>query len=79
MQAFLEESGCAERSPKGKTKAIRGIKTEGVYVGCRGSAGKVDDGSTAAPASEDKEDQEEEDDEMIWWVWDGKITGFSDW
>ncbi|KAF9817241.1 hypothetical protein IEO21_03605 [Rhodonia placenta] len=68
LQAFLEESGCAERSPKGKTKAIRGIKTEGVYVGCRGSA-----------ASEDKEDQEEEDDEMIWWVWDGKITGFSDW
>ncbi|TFK63423.1 hypothetical protein BDN72DRAFT_847629 [Pluteus cervinus] len=26
-----------------------------------------------------EEEEEEEEDEMIWWSWDGKLVGFSDW
>ncbi|KAF7331482.1 hypothetical protein MKEN_00027000 [Mycena kentingensis (nom. inval.)] len=41
-------------------------KVEGVWVRCRAE-------SSLAPQSSDEED------EMIWWSWDGKIVGFSEW
>ncbi|KAF7301015.1 hypothetical protein MIND_00665100 [Mycena indigotica] len=40
-------------------------KVEGVWVGCRTTSELLDG--------------EDEEDEMIWWSWDGKIVGFSDW
>ena len=56
-------------SDSNKPKKSFGVKTEGVWIGCR-----------AEPAiKEGTLEQTQEEDEMIWWQWDGKIVGFSDW
>jgi hypothetical protein len=75
---FLEDSGLgAEESIEndivGKTKRKKGSECEGIWVRCQG-LGNVrnrEDGETR--------EEEDEEDEMIWWTWDGKIVGFSDW
>ncbi|EPQ59827.1 hypothetical protein GLOTRDRAFT_71521 [Gloeophyllum trabeum ATCC 11539] len=73
---FLDESGINRKDPEvtgmGKQKVHkRGVKTEGVFVGCNSPTGRYHD---AHPSQ-----NQDEDDEMIWWSWNGKIAGFSDW
>jgi len=63
LNQFLYERE-GERAKKG-----RAVKVEGVWVGCRG-------GATEELGSETVRCEE---DEMIWWSWDGKLVGFSDW
>ena len=60
-------------SPPKKKGLRQNVKTEGVWVTCR--SGSTEDTNV------DRGDRkpEAEEDEMIWWEWDGKITGFSDW
>ena len=67
LEEFLEESGL--RGGKGR-KTGKGNKkrVEGVWIVCR-DAGRF----------EEDEPVNEEDDEMIWWSWEGKLIGFSDW
>jgi hypothetical protein len=80
LQDFLVDSGLgdAEKSTagNGKTTTRRrgaaGIKTEGVLVGCQTSAR-----SALLPLAAAAEVSEE--DELIWWAWDGKLTGFAEW
>ena len=71
-----------------KVKKSFGIRTEGVWISCR-------EPSTTPTRTEEKVGNDEtvkaiggggggpcelkEEDEMIWWQWDGKIVGFSDW
>ncbi|KAG5649619.1 hypothetical protein H0H81_002824 [Sphagnurus paluster] len=79
LNEFLEESGIKpsdgdEGVPMQKRQS-KGKKVEGVWVTCRGGlntlAGK-NEVSTGAV-------EDDEWDEMIWWSWDGKIVGFSEW
>jgi len=83
LQTFLEEAWPADSPSTGeserKPKPIkRGARTEGVWVGCRDcdvrASMRIDQ-----PLEGNEEAGVDEEDEMIWWVWDGKITGFSDW
>jgi hypothetical protein len=68
---FLEDSGLRDGETRMKKK--KGSRVEGVWIRCRGSASGVDE-------EEERDDgEEDEEDEMIWWSWDGKIVGFSDW
>lgn len=61
----------------GKRKPLRGgVKTEGVWIGCRESNGLREHQTLISNTSGVDAD---EDDEMIWWAWDGKLVGFSDW
>ncbi|KAF8351724.1 hypothetical protein F5887DRAFT_1277530 [Amanita rubescens] len=64
LEEFLEESG-VRRGKDGR----RGNKkrVEGVWVVCR-EAGRSE-----------VDEPVNEDDEMIWWNWEGKLVGFSDW
>jgi len=69
---FLEDSGLVagrnmEKDPVGRTKRKKGTESEGIWIRCRTDG----DG--------EGEETKEEQDEMIWWTWDGKIVGFSDW
>lgn len=69
---FLAESGLARRDTAlgRKLKTQKG-KVEGVWITCRGGFGETDgDGWKVG---------DDENDEMIWWSWDGKLTGFSEW
>ena len=70
--------------PTVKVKKSFGVRTEGVWISCR-------EPSTTPTRTEEKVGNDEtvkaiggpcklkEEDEMIWWQWDGKIVGFSDW
>lgn len=75
---FLQDSGFAAEGSidtgyDGRTKMKKRTACEGIWVRCRGrGADRKEDEATA-------EGEEDEDDEMIWWTWDGKIIGFSDW
>ena len=64
LKEFLEDSGSVTGGEKDKGRKRR---VEGVWVVCRGAA------------DEEVEGEEDESDEMIWWSWDGKLVGFSDW
>ncbi|OBZ66574.1 hypothetical protein A0H81_13374 [Grifola frondosa] len=58
--------------------AKRGIPTEGVWVGCKvNNVAGIDEAEGRRPDIDEREEIEE--DEMIWWTWNGKIVGFSDW
>ncbi len=60
-----------------KKKGIRTtVKIDGVRVTCHGETSRVHEQHTDING---KISTINEDDEMIWWVWDGKILGFSDW
>ncbi|EKM58966.1 uncharacterized protein PHACADRAFT_181001 [Phanerochaete carnosa HHB-10118-sp] len=90
LDAFLEDvvvppSDAAEdpavvvsRTPPKPKKYIRtGVKTEGVWV-CPKDGPRLARSNPNEPvAGESAEVCEEE--EMIWWAWDGKIAGFSEW
>ena len=78
LQDFLVDSGLgdAEKSTAGNAKPRRrgapGIKTEGVLVGCQAEADERN-AASALPR------EASEEDELIWWAWDGKLTGFAEW
>ena len=59
-----------EATTEQKRRAPR-VKTEGVWIGCKAQ--------TADHRRDEEDILNNEEDEMIWWVWDGKITGFKDW
>jgi hypothetical protein len=92
--SFVSKSNATRKSrPK---RSVGGVKTEGVWIRCKGATiepphpiphrfgeeeKENDDGSSSLDFK-DKDMQaeaEKEEDEMIWWSWDGKIVGFSDW
>ena len=75
LQAFLNDACTGNAAQPGKKGPSRGVKTEGVWVGCRSSS--VVEGVRLDGGGDGEEIDEE--DEMIWWVWDGKIVGFADW
>ena len=56
-----------------KKKGLRGTKTEGVWITCRSGSTEV------VRADPEPSKLIDEADEMIWWEWDGKIVGFSEW
>lgn len=84
LNEFLEESGLrvGERGNRRRKGRV-----EGVWIRCRGSSFDADDGQGGGgkEVANDREDEgevelvEDEEDDMIWWSWDGKIVGFSDW
>ena len=46
---------------------------EGVWITCRDGFGEANGHGDEWKVGDD------ENDEMIWWSWDGKLTGFSEW
>jgi hypothetical protein len=67
---FLAESGLAPSTAPAPRRTRRpGVRTEGVHIGCAASP---------LPAPELLARGDEQD-EMIWWAWDGRLTGFADW
>jgi hypothetical protein len=75
---FLEDSGLdaeenIEKDIVGRTKRKKGSECEGIWIRCQGLENDRNRGD-----GETREEEDEED-EMIWWTWDGKIVGFSDW
>ncbi|KAG2134899.1 uncharacterized protein EDB93DRAFT_1092518 [Suillus bovinus] len=70
LDQFLEESG--ERQTRDDVKKRKkGGKVEGVWIRSR---------QRLTEDSEIISSQEiSEEDEMIWWTWDGRLVGFSDW
>ena len=89
---FLADSGFGSGVEGGRMRRMngkrKGGRMEGVWVRCRGSDIRVDgddkagggrhEGEGDGECGEDDQEEDEED-EMIWWSWDGKIVGFSDW
>lgn len=75
LASFLDKSGlrASAKAEEANTRRGRkgGVRTEGVVIRCRDADGESED--HADPPLGD------ESDEMIWWVWTGKLTGFSDW
>jgi hypothetical protein len=72
LDEFLEES----RHPRRDTaleKKRRGqrARVEGVWITCRNGLGEADGDKWNVG--------DVEDDEMIWWSWNGRLVGFSDW
>ena len=57
--------------PPTKPSYTIGSRTEGVWIGSKGQELRV---NLTEPIGSNSND-----DEMIWWSWNGKITGFSDW
>ncbi|KAI0269347.1 hypothetical protein BC834DRAFT_865971 [Gloeopeniophorella convolvens] len=72
LHEFLVESGMSEGA-QGKPRRRAGVNTEGVLVTCKD--GPESGSATPRPAGEGTS----EEDELIWWVWDGKLTGFAEW
>lgn len=75
LQTFLEDAFASNdhrpQSINSRNKHPRvGIATEGVWIGCQYDELHSLSGDRCP---------EEEDDEMIWWAWNGKIVGFSEW
>ncbi|KAH8105434.1 hypothetical protein BXZ70DRAFT_525827 [Cristinia sonorae] len=61
----------ASSAPKpSKPSYTVGSRTEGVWIGSRGER---------LQPKLDHPSEETEEDDMIWWTWNSKIVGFSDW
>jgi hypothetical protein len=85
LERFLDESGIektgedsdndsnVDEDPRVAKKPPKGVKTEGVWIGAR------DAGPGKTITAWVDEEEGDEDDEFIWWSWDGKIVGFTDW
>jgi len=70
LSDFQRDSGLSPSAAQRRSRHKAGAKTEGVLVGCTG--GSHEDTTMAGTAGR-------EDDEMIWWCWDGRLIGFSEW
>jgi hypothetical protein len=84
LREFLVDSGlggdAAAASKGGDDKPPRrrgagGVKTEGVLVGCCRRQADPDGRGTSRPTVAEVG----EENELIWWAWDGKLTGFAEW
>ena len=71
LGTFLEGAIVQDTEETTAEQKKRVSKTEGVWVGCKAQ--------TADHRRDEEDILNNEEDEMIWWVWDGKITGFKDW
>ncbi|TRM68718.1 hypothetical protein BD626DRAFT_394119 [Schizophyllum amplum] len=69
LSEFLVESGVSPAPTDTKKKPKKGSKVEGVWVAAR--TGLTPDYVEPSGGTED--------DDMIWYAWDGKLVGFSDW
>lgn len=82
LNDFLEEVGVGDNragsSPHPRKTHKKGKKVEGVWVVNRGGP-RANVGDGADQNRSERDEVAEELDEMIWWSWDGKIVGFSDW
>ncbi|KAJ7062835.1 hypothetical protein C8F01DRAFT_1368541 [Mycena amicta] len=67
VEAFWQETRTRADAGNGKKRGQK--KVEGVWIACR---------ADVEPERTRIED-EDEDDEMIWWSWDGKLVGLSEW
>lgn len=78
LSSFLKDAYDAKSRPDPKRKHPRaGVNTEGVWIGCKRSPPDL---RFELPTTRNTDgDEVAEEDEMIWWAWDGKIVGFSDW
>ncbi|KAG6877937.1 hypothetical protein C0992_008943 [Termitomyces sp. T32_za158] len=75
LDEFLQESGIHNedvQNTRPRKASKRGKTVEGVWVVGR-------EGLSTALGKDTIRGRDEEWDEMIWWSWDGKIVGFSDW
>ncbi|KAG5350784.1 hypothetical protein C0989_009293 [Termitomyces sp. Mn162] len=75
LDLFLEESGINGEDvqiTKPRKVSKKGKAVEGVWVVGR-------DGLDTTLGKDPVRGSDDEWDEMIWWSWDGKIVGFSDW
>jgi hypothetical protein len=87
LRDFLVDSGIegpvsAGEGRKAPRRGAAGIKTtEGVLVTCRaGPDDSVSHPPARLPTSTTvTEASESEENELIWWAWDGKLTGFAEW
>ena len=80
LQEFLNKSGLGKGDVGFNTDArtTKAGKIEGVWITTR--AGLIgEDLRGSKPATGPQGQDGPEDDEMIWWSWDGKLVGFSDW
>lgn len=70
--------GTGEHENNNRAKRAKKSKVEGVWIttrqGIQPSAFSRESSLLASSVAKDLED-----DEMIWWSWDGKFQGFSDW
>ncbi|KAI9448387.1 hypothetical protein H4582DRAFT_2068903 [Lactarius indigo] len=82
LRDFIVDSGLgdghdASMAGNGKPRrhgAAAGVKTEGVLVTCQ--IGPDESMSKDDPL---RREVNEEEDELIWWSWNGKLTGFTEW
>ncbi|KAF8815795.1 hypothetical protein BYT27DRAFT_7155397 [Phlegmacium glaucopus] len=72
---FLDHSGVGLSPSLSQTKHSKKNHVEGVWITTR--AGIQKETTNEAPANGLLPKQE--DDDMIWWSWEGKLVGFSDW
>ncbi|TFY61453.1 hypothetical protein EVG20_g7051 [Dentipellis fragilis] len=73
LSDFLQESGLQPAPSTGKRRPRKGVRTEGVFVGCANGSGIL------AERDEVEGEGESDSDEMIWWCWNGRLTGFAEW
>jgi hypothetical protein len=93
VQCFLESESCPDDTKTKKhAKFGVGLRTVGVRVKCQGEKqdaavkqSRVNQSDEVPRDNESDEDEDEsqsetknEEDELIWWSWDGKLTGFTD-
>ncbi|KAI0666134.1 hypothetical protein C8Q78DRAFT_475156 [Trametes maxima] len=84
LDGHLVEAGAVPPPQGFKSKKGRGVRTEGVWVGCTGGSAFAAGLARQPEVDNDSEGREgtngeDEEDEEIWWAWDGKIVGFADW
>ena len=72
---FLDHSGVGLSTSQSQKKCSKKNHVEGVWITSR--AGIQKDTMDKALAHDLLPEQA--DDDMIWWSWEGKLAGFSDW
>ena len=85
LRDFLVDSGLGGAESTGgdskpRRRGAAGAKTEGVLVSCQ--AGPDDSVSVShpnTPGALTAVAEAIEEDELIWWAWNGKLSGFAEW
>lgn len=72
---FLDHSGVDLSTSLFQTKNSKKNHLEGVWITSRAGIRK----ETMDDVLDHEALLKQDDDEMIWWSWDGKLVGFSDW
>lgn len=73
LDDFLRDSGQNYR--ENTVKTMKQSKVEGVWITTCAGLEK----STGATSSSSPPEGDMEEDDMIWWCWDGKLSGFANW